>query len=162
MKTIPLTQGMFAMVDDEDYEFLNQYKWCVSKDRGIYYAQKAINRDGKKTTIKMHQLIIGYAKQYDIDHADGDGLNNQRYNLRVCTHMQNNANQRIPKNNKSGYKGVHWVNKRGKWRAEIKCGVIRKTIGQYSTKEEAAIAYNMAASKLFGQYARPNEVRAGG
>ena len=103
MKTIPLTQGKVALVDDSDYEFLVNYgSWCadLTVSSGIYYA--TCRRD--YFNIKMHRLLLPNAKM--VDHKDGNGLNNQRNNLRSCTRSQNLANSKLRSDGASGYKGV--------------------------------------------------------
>ncbi len=153
MKKITLTQGKFAKVDDSDYEFLNKWKWCANKLGNSYYAVRnspVVN--GKKNTILMHRVIMDNSVGKEIDHIDSDGLNNQRKNLRVCTHSENLKNRKKTKNNKSGFKGVSWYTRIGKWAAFI--GVNGKNIGlgYFSDKEDAYIAYCKACEKYHGKF----------
>ena len=151
MKKIKLTQNKVALVDDEDYEFLNRWKWCVAKNRRIYYAKRTtLYSDGKRRMLYMHRLILGSRVGEEVDHKDGNGLNNQRSNLRLCTHSQNLANRAY--NNKSGYRGVR---KHGnKWEAKIGSNTL---LDSYDTPEEAAIAFNKAAIEKYGEFARLNK-----
>lgn len=153
MKYIELTQGKRALVDNADFEYLNQWKWYYSgRLRGTSYA---VRRGPEQTKIYMHKLIVNKPGFYT-DHIDGNGLNNQRSNLRYATNQQNQANTSKQINNKTGYKGVYAS--RNKWRARLH--ILRKGIdgGTYDTKEEAAIAYNRLAIKHFGEFARLNKV----
>lgn len=162
MKKIPLSQQgknagkYFALVDDEDYERLNKNFWQVhSTGKGIYASCKK-RENGKQICYLMHRMILNCNNGEIIDHIDGNTLNNQKNNLRVCTFTQNAQNKKKQRNNKSGYKGVDVH--RNKWRATI--AVKRKTIniGIYKTPVAAARAYNKKALELFGEFARLNNV----
>jgi len=153
MKKILLTQGKYALVDDSDYDFLNKWKWCANKLGNTYYAVRNSPRiKGKGKTILMHRVIMDLSIGMEVDHIDGDGLNNQRKNLRVCTHLQNLKNRGIPKGNKSGYKGVSFYKRVKKWVAFI--GVNGKNIGlgYFLTKEDAYKAYCDACIKYHGDF----------
>jgi len=152
MKTIPLTQGKVALVDDEDYEFLNQFTWYGAESHGLWYAETKIS--GKN--VKMHRLLIPDAQM--VDHEDQNGCNNQRHNLRPCTNSQNLANRGPTVNNTSGYKGVDWFERDQKWRARIMCKGTYSHLGYFDCKIKAAKAYNYAAKCLFGEFAKLNEV----
>lgn len=158
MKQIKLTRGKFAIVDDEDFEELAKHKWnCqITKTEGRNYAYRVgVRPDGGKTTVRMHRQIIGEsAKGMDIDHIDGDGLNNQKSNLRPCTRSQNNGNARMPRNNKSGFKGVSFDKNRGLWVAQAD----GKHAGRHTSKEDAARAYNKKAFEIWGEFARLNDI----
>ena len=162
MRTIPLTQGKDAIVDNSDYEELSKYKWCL---HGGCYAARGYHSNGKLIIEKMHQRILGTAPPgYEIDHINGNTLDNRKENLRFVTHQQNvfNSNRKTPKNpgtTHSGYKGVLWRNDRKKWRVSITCDGIRHYIGLYENKHEAARAYNEAARRFFGQYAKLNKIK---
>lgn len=108
MKTISLTQGMETAVDDQDYDSLSQFKWRYQKREGKPgYACRTIQLNGKVGAVMMHRQILGNPAGLVIDHKDGNGLNNQRLNLRPCTHAQNMANRSLHKNNTTGVSGVH-------------------------------------------------------
>ena len=104
----------------------------------------------------MHRLIIGTPDGRATDHKDSDGLNNQRVNLRICDPSQNSSNAVIRSDNTSGFKGVSWRKNRRKWLAQIQHDHRVIHIGQFSTALEAAIAYDEAARKLHGEFARTN------
>lgn len=148
MRTIKLTQGKVALVDDGDYEYLNQWKWCAVYFGKNWYAERKNNLG---ITIRMHKLIMNTPKGMVTDHIDHDGLNNQRENLRVCTHKQNMMNNRIRNDNKSGYKGVCWS--QGKWKVEIMKDQKHIHIGMFDDKILAAQAYDNKAKELFGEFA---------
>jgi hypothetical protein len=151
-KSIPLNKGMFALVDDGDFERLNQYKWRVAKIGNTYYAER-----GGSTGIRMHRDIMGsMCAGKLVDHSNGNGLDNRRCNLRVCTISQNAMNGRRATNNTSGYKGVNYHKCKRRYRATIKKDGKSKHIGLYDTAEAAARAYDKAARMLFGEFARVN------
>ena len=154
MKEIKLTQDKVALVDDEDYERVNQYKWSAKKCGKLYYASRHYYVDSKRTTQCMHQFILQDAdKKLMIDHRDGDGLNNQKYNLRENTSRSQNLQNQKPKDNK--LKGTTFYN--NKYRAQIRPA--KNTIlhlGYFDTEIEAAKAYDEAARLYFGEYARCN------
>lgn len=166
MKKIPLTQGYFALIDDDDYQLVNQYRWSINKHINTNYAvTNIILPDGsRKTWFRMHRLIMIPNDDQAIDHIDGNGLNNTRDNLRLCVASQNKANtlkQEKYKNKKttSKYKGVSWHKRDKKWTAQI--GFNRKLIhlGYFDNETEAAMTYNKAARLYFGEFARLNEVK---
>lgn len=138
MKRIKLTRGKYALVDDEDYNFLNQWKWyafkCGRKTK-IYYACRTIrtHKDGKiiKRNISMHRIIMTPPRNMVIDHKDHNGLNNQKKNLKICTQIENNRNRK----RKNKYCGVYKEGK--KWVARITI-----VIGRYSRQSDAGNAYH--------------------
>ena len=166
MKEILLTQGKIAVIDDEDYIKVNKYKWryqpTSSKGKG-YAARESWDRETKKRkTQYMHHFIFGQITE--LDHMDGDGLNNQKNNLRVASHSENLINRGAQKNNKSGYKGVSFISigkRKKRWRAVIGVKGRYIGIGNYKTKEEAALAYNEAAINYFGEFAYLNNIIGG-
>lgn len=153
MKEIPLTQGKTVLVDDEDYKWLMQWKWHAYRDRRTWYAIRHVYPNGRKhpKKIRMHRFILNVLEGVKVDHRDGDGLNNQKGNLRQATTAQNGHNRRINSNNTSGFKGVS-KRKHG-WQATIQ----GKYLGVFDTPGQAASAYDRAASVLFGEFARTNE-----
>ena len=158
MKLIQLTQDQVAKVSDEWYDELNKFKWCAAyfQDIKSFYAVRMSPRlHGKRKLIMMHRVIAGTPEGMETDHKDGDTLNNLPDNLRNSTHAQNKCNSGKYANNTSGFKGVIAVGCR--WIAQIT--VDRKTIylGSYSIPEEAALAYNEAAKKCRGDFAKLNE-----
>lgn len=154
MKQIPLTQGKFALVDDEDYGFLNQWKWYAYKNGGSFYARRTDYSTGKRKGVLMHRLIAQASdSSVFVDHKDGNGINNQRLNIRVCTKAENSRNRGHQKNSASGVKGVVWDAKRKKWVAYIKLNGKSKNIGGFDDISQAEAAYHGAAKQLFGEYA---------
>lgn len=160
MKQIPLTQGKFALVDDSEYDYLMQWKWYAKKGRNTYYACRNDNSCSGQKTIRMHRQIMGvFDSQIKIDHSDGNGLNNQTSNLRQCTNSQNCMNSRVGKNNKLGIKGVCLHRATNKYQASIRANGNKVYLGLYKTEEQAAKAYNEAAVKYHGEFARLNELK---
>lgn len=161
-KEIPLTQGQVAIVDAADYEWLMQWKWYALRrhDGRTYYAgREARLEDGSVVGLRMHRVILGIKDpRLEVDHVDGNGLNNERANLRVASHSQNVLNKHIYRNNSSGYKGVSLRSGGSSWRAYINVNGKRRYLGNYSTPAEAAEAYNRAALKYHGEYAKLNQV----
>lgn len=159
MKTIKLTKGKFALVDDEDYERLNKFNWQAQKARQTYYARRTVWRNGKTAEkIYMHREIMKAPKGIEVDHEDGDGLNCQKYNMRLCTSGQNSMNQkkRTAKCH-SRFIGVSLDKRRGTWQAYININGKRTYIGAYNDEVEAAKARDAKAIELFGEFARINE-----
>lgn len=160
VKYIPLTQGKFAIVDDEDYDRISELNWFVMNNQRIFYAggwSPMVN--GKRTHYLMHRIIMDACKGQQIDHKDGNGLNNQRMNLRFCTISQNLQNQRISKHpsKHSKYKGVTWHKSAKKWQASIRGENHRDYyLGSFVNEEDAAKAYDKKAKELFGEFARCN------
>jgi hypothetical protein len=148
MRTIQLTQGYHAQVDDADFEWLNKYSWSTFVSAHTNYAQAKVN--GKNTF--MHRLILGIENSppsIQGDHVDGDGLNNQRNNLRIATGQQNNYNRhRVVA--RTGVTGVYYRNDRRKpYYAQITHNYVTRTIGYFDTLEEAAIAVAEARRALY-------------
>jgi hypothetical protein len=154
---IPLTQGEIAIVDACDASRVLRHKWHVCKQGRQYYAAtNAPRRAGKQRRIWLHRLVLGTSPGTEIDHKNGDGLDNRRANLRRATRTQNNGNSRLRLNSKSKLKGVHFYKARHKWCARIQVNGCGKYLGEFATREEAATAYDRAARELFGEFARPN------
>ena len=158
MKKIKLTQDKVALVDDEDFEKLNKYKWFVHRSSGRkeYYAYRSVKIKGATKSILMHRVILGAVGDVLIDHRNHDGLNNQKENLRICTTAQNAHNSGMRKHNTSGYKGVFWNKSTRNWTAKIGVNNKRFHLGVFTNKHKAAKAYNEAAVKLHGEFAYQN------
>lgn len=159
MKQIPLSQGQFALVDDSDFEELSKHKWHALKVKktGNFYACRTVTIGPKKRiTLRMHCEILG---QKGIDHEDHNGINNQRFNLRTASSKENNRNASKSKRNlTSKYKGVS-IRKEYKsiaYRAQITANYTKIPLGTFKVEIDAAKAYDVAALKLFGEYARLN------
>lgn len=150
----PKFPNTFALVDDEDYEWLNKWKWSAmrcKKSRTLYAVRGTTNE-----FFYMHRSILGLTDKTKIDHRDGNGLNNQKNNIRTCTHKQNMRNSRARHGTSSGYKGVMWRKDTNKWTASITYNgqVIR--LGCYTCLMKAVRAYDSKAKELFGEFARTN------
>lgn len=153
MKEIMLTQNKIAIIDERDYKKVSSHKWCWMKSK---YNDGYAMRNGGGYVQLMHRFIMGESHKY-IDHINGDTLDNRRKNLRVVTNAQNSMNSR-PRGNKK-YKGVSYIGRGNKrWRAYICIDGKQKCLQTYFTEIEAAQAYNMAAKKYFGEYARLNKI----
>lgn len=151
MKEISLTQGKVAIVDDEDYKWLAQWKWyCHGK-----YAER-----GFPIRIKMHRVIINTPPGMETDHINGNGLDNRKSNLRICTHSENMMNQCVQKRSATGFKGVWFSKQHKKWRACIRNNKVHIHLGLFSTPEDAARAYDDAAKQVFGEFAKTNFIEA--
>jgi hypothetical protein len=157
--TIPLTKGQTAIVDAIDAD-LAQLKWYAMVRTYTYYAARQKFIDGRYIHFRLHQEILPrilgrkLVKGEYVDHINGDGLDNRRSNLRLATKAQNQRNQRLRRDNKSGFKGVCWDNRAKKWRALIRFNGKQKTLGYFDTPEEAYEAYCAAAIELHGEFAR--------
>lgn len=161
MKYISLTRGKIAIVDNADYESLAQHKWSALKNGRTYYAVRA---NGILTPgyhqIKMHRAILNASDGVEIDHINGDGLDNRRSNLRLCAHAENLKGQKLRRDNKTGFKGV-WFNKRARgnpYTAYIKIDYKQIHLGCYKTAKIAARIYDLAALKHHGDFALTNEM----
>ena len=158
MKQIPLSQGKFALVDDDDYERIIQIgRWCVARRYAVRVEKKGYRKQ-KQHTVYMHRIILNAQKGTQIDHVNGNGLDNRKCNLRICTPLENSRNKGVSKNNKSGFKGVSWFKLNGKWRAYIDVDGKKVYLGFFNCSIKAAKAYNEAAVKYFGEFARLNEI----
>lgn len=143
-----------TLLDDEDYEFLHRFNWFEHK-QGYVYANGKIKEE-HKSNIMLHRLVVFAKKGEVVDHIDGDVKNNQKSNLRICTQTENSKNRKIGTNNSSGFKGV--IKKGNKYHAKIGLNKNRIHLGSFDTKEEAAKAYNEAAKKYHGDFAKLNGV----
>lgn len=141
-----------ALIDDGDYDYISGFHWKYHNG----YAARYVYSHGKRQRIYMHRQIMNTPGGMDTDHKDGNGLNNQRSNLRICTHAENISNQKLQKDSPNKYKGVSLTKSTGRWRAVITSNRVRKHIGYYETEEEAARAYDNAAKRYFGEFARLN------
>lgn len=157
MKTIPLSKGLVSLVDDADYKAVNQFKWCATDGRnGKFYVTRFFRVNGKKRQIPLHRFLLPDAEE--VNHRDGDGLNNQRHNLQPCSHVENARATRLKKKGaSSSFRGVYWNKHAGKWQAQIGVGNRKpKYLGIFENELEAAKAYDVAARELFVDFAAPN------
>lgn len=159
MKKIALTRGQFALVDDTDFEWLNQWKWYYQPHRQTGYAKRTQRIDGKKTHISMHHLVIGKPPIGLVtDHMDCNGLNNQRHNLRFCTDAENKRNRDKTKQNSSGIKGAYWQKQINRWYSRIQVNGKSIYLGTFDTAQLAGEAYNRAAIIHHGEFSRFSDV----
>ena len=156
MIEIMLTQGKRALIDETDASRVWNYKWYALFDRYNWYAIRRVKKKGNWSHQSMHIFLMNPPQGVDIDHRDRNGLNNQRNNLRICTHQQNMRNKRISVGNASGFKGVCWKPRIKKWIAQIRYGKVLH-LGCFEDKKEAARAYDSAAEKFFGEFALTNK-----
>ena len=150
MKKIRLTQGKHSLVDDNDYDWLNQWKWYAKFDGYNWYAarSKYLGYDNTKNqpiskTIRMHTVFFEIPVNMEVDHIDRNGLNNQRNNLRVITHQTNCLNRKKRIDNVSGYRGVSFKAQSSKWQAQGSINSKSVYLGLFNTKEKAAAAYHV-------------------
>ena len=154
--SIPLHNGMVAICDEADLPIVSQYKWSatpIERRSGGYYAYGYV--PATRRSVSMHRMVLAAGKGQVVDHINGDGLDNRRCNLRFGTRSLNNANRGgyAPK---SGFRGVYTVNNDKKFQARIWVDGKGTFLGRFETAEEAARAYDQAAHKAFGDFARLN------
>ncbi len=156
MRSIPLTQGRFAVVDDNDYPLVATRRWHAVRRGRVWYA---MTDDGRSPPAYMHRLILGAGPWQEVDHINADGLDNRRENLRLCTHADNIARARFPRG-ASGYRGVclfkPYVGKPRPWKAEFNRNGKRYHLGYFASPEDAARAYDAAARAALGEWAVTN------
>jgi hypothetical protein len=157
MKEIKLTMNLVALVDDEDFEALNKRKWFAQKGRNTFYARTSYRKNGVKKSERMHRVILGLTDSNLLaDHIDGNGLNNQKSNLRTASYSDNNANRKTKINDTSKYLGVCFNASNGLWKAQITKNYKKHNLGFFAKEINAAKAYNEAAKKLHGEFANLN------
>lgn len=155
MKKIILSNEVFALVDDEDFKNFNKFNWHIDNRGSKIYAKK--NCPSGKTAYLHREIMQKLNKSnLEIDHIDGNGLNNQKNNLRLATRSQNMANTSVHKDNKSNCKGVCWDKDRSKWMVRICKNYKVINIGRFKNKKEAIKAYNEKALRMFGKFALIN------
>lgn len=155
MREIPLTKGKVALVDDSDFLKISEHKWQAMQKRDIWYAFRSHQRGGMRVTILMHRVILDGVLR--VDHRNGDGLDNQRSNLRSATRSQNQANsKKSTRNTTSRFKGVFKPTGYPIWRAKIKLRGKVRYLGSFREEIDAATAYDRAARQMFGEFARTN------
>jgi hypothetical protein len=153
---VVLTQDKAAVVDAEDCEWLSKFKWHAHERGRTWYARRAAS----SRTVSMHRAILehhGYdLTSGEVDHINGDGLDNRKSNLQIVSHAENIRKSRVQKNNKSVFRGVSWHKGDRRWRAFVEVDNVRKYLGSFKNKIDAALAYDQAAKKYFGRFATLN------
>jgi hypothetical protein len=157
MKEIELTKGYKALVDDEDFEIVSAYGWyAMVETRNVYAARKARREDGKRYNLYLHRFLMKVTdRKIEVDHSNHNGLDCQKHNLRVVTHLQNGRNRRKLKGF-SQHKGVVWNKEHEKWTAGIMVNGEAKFLGGFAFETDAALAYDAAAREHFGEFAHTN------
>lgn len=159
MKEIKLSQCKVALVDDEDFEYLNQFKWYANFDGNEFYViRKCPTLTNKKNSISIHREIMKPPSGMIVDHINHDTFDNRKINLRICTFAENLRNKKIYKNNTSKYKGVNYNIQVKKWLVRISLNNKRIHVGYFLTPIEGAKAYNEAALKYHGEFANLNKI----
>ncbi len=157
MKTIPVTKGNLAIVDDEDYEDLIQFRWNASPVKNTCYAKRYMKINGRDGSVYMHRHILRLTDSgVHVDHIDHDGLNNVRSNLRIANYRLNNHNVRPHAESSSKFVGVCWHKKDKKWQAQIAVNGKQTYLGQFNTEREAALVRDEYAKKHYGEFAYLN------
>lgn len=159
MKTISLTQGKAAIIDDQDYALVSRYKWCAHEGCTTFYAVTNAKVGGKLKTLNMSALLLNPPPGYVVDHIDRNGLNNCRSNLRIALRHQNQANHgKRNGSSTSRFKGVSWDASTSRWVAAIGHKGNMYRIGKFKDEEDAALVYNVAAQIFHGDFAVLNPV----
>lgn len=157
MKTISLTRGLFALVDDGDFERVLKFRWHAQKSGRLTYAKRGVWNGKNNDTVFLHQFIAGTK---NIDHRNGNGLDCRRQNLRPANKSQNGmAFQHKREDSTSAYRGVSWDNHRQKWQMHISKRVGGKRVrrwGRFDTETDAARAYDLASKEMFGDFGTTN------
>lgn len=165
MKEIRLSNGRMAQVDDADFEWLSAWNWhCHGEGRKRYAGRFERRGAGVRVFISMHRVIAGAQAGQEVDHVNGDTLDNQRANLRCCSRFENHRNQRkqvkrVP--SRSQYRGIGWMKRMNRWQVRITVGYKKLFIGYHADEIEAAKMYDEAARRYHGEFACVNFPREG-
>ncbi len=151
---ITLTKGYEAVIDAADVPLVEGVNWMAAVRGTVVYAVRIARQDGVRRAIYLHRILGPEGAEDQLDHADGDGLNNRRCNLRPATHAQNQWNKGVTKRNKVGMKGVSWHPINQKWRARIRVNGRNTHLGFFDTPEEAHEAHRNAADQFRGEFSR--------
>jgi hypothetical protein len=159
MKTIKLSRQLVTVVDDDDYDFLMQWKWSADH-KGYAIRSEKRTETGRtfRKQLYMHRVIMGANPLILVDHINGDVLDNRKENLRFATHPENMRNRRIQRNNKTGYKGVGYNPKKNRYYSYLKVNGKSRIVFLTRDKAEAAHIYNQFAEQIYGDFARLNEI----
>ena len=149
---VTLTKGYVAIIDADDLEIVNTSNWYASVKPRTVYAIRAVYNNGTQQILRLHRIIMKAPFGMEVDHINGNGLDNRKINLRVVSKNENAKNKRMNLNNISGFKGVSWSNKRGKWLSQIQHDGTAIYLGCYLSKEEAYEVYCAASEKYHGEF----------
>lgn len=163
MRQIPIYRKKevvaYAQVSDEDYEYLNQFRWGVKRYKNLEYVRRGSRKNGEEKRYQMHRVVLERVlnrtllSSEQVDHKDGSGLNNQRGNVRLATRSQNQMNKgKRTTPSQSQFKGVTWHKRSRKWYAQIRLDQKQIYIGMFNSEEDAAQAYKDKAKELFGEF----------
>lgn len=155
-RKVPLTQGKYALVDIEDFYRVCGYKWYACKSSRTYYASRIDTSGRRKRHVSMHRMIIGAPEYLQVDHINGNGLDNRKCNLRLATAAQNSRNRRRTGGRSSRYKGVSFIKSKNRYVAEITFNGRRMSLGHFESEIDAARAYDKAAKKYHKEFASLN------
>lgn len=155
MKTIALSQGFVALVDDEDFEALSRHRWFVLRSARSAYARRQAAVGGRRVHLLMHRIILDAPSGMLVDHRNRDGLDNRRSNLRLCS-PTDNARNRGAIVGASRYKGVAWDKNRGRWQVRLWIGGRQRSMGCFDSEVDAALAYDEAVRRHHGEFAVTN------
>lgn len=165
-REIVLRHGHVLLVDEADSPLVDAHTWYAHAERGTHYASTNVRLpDGRKTIVQLHRLLVPVPAGFEVDHANRNGLDNRRVNLRRSTRSQNKANRPAPANSTSGFKGVSWDKDRRTWVAYIHVDRRKRRLGAHPDAWSAAQAYNVAALEAWGEFAylnSPQSARDGG
>ncbi len=155
---VPLTRNQITVIDEEDAPLVLPHSWRVQAVKpGVFYAARSVRIEGQPRTLYLHRMLMGAQPGQKVDHINGDRLDNRRsLNLRLCTESQNRANAGLRSNNTSGFKGVSWSKDSKKWTTFVRIHGRGRHYGYFDDPRDAAIAYDVAATELFGDFARLN------
>lgn len=155
---IPLTKNYYLIIDEKDFNLVSKHKWRADDrhKKCTVYAITDLHINKKRTTISVHRLIMKPLKTKQVDHVNGNGLDNRRCNLRVCTHSQNQMNKRPKLNSEHKFKGIFWIQKISKWKSSIYVNGKGLHLGLFSSEIKAAKAYDKSAKKHFKEFAKLN------
>lgn len=151
---IRIGKDRFALVDQADYDFIKDYLWYCSANKWGAYVQgfpKGQAGNNRKR-VSMHRVILNAPKGMCVDHINGNGLDNRRGNIRLCTPAENSYNRKLQHNSTSGHRGVYWHKASRRWRARISYARENISLGYYNNLEDAAKAYKEAAKKYYGEF----------
>ena len=155
----PKHPNTVALVDDEDYDWLSEHRWSAHEKSGTVYAERGVKVNGKWTSLPMHAEIVRAGPGEIHDHKNGIGVDNQKNNIRLCSRKDNARNQRTNSTNKSGFKGVSWKRNQQMWVAQITVDGNNSNLGCHICAMRAAVMYNQAAAREFGEFARLNDIQ---